>query len=259
MAVAASREAELALERVIEYCDTPGVRSSGPEFIAEALEMATEAMRLAYPDGGHRVKRVRGIAASHVALRHDLPYIIEGCVTPAGWLAFHELWLQDLLLLTTTLKNALQEVRDARTVASSGLPFEPHPVIASAAADMWRDGYWGDAVQAAARAVETQLRSRMGWDGCGTGSALVREAFGEKPPKPGGRRLRFNNHPPGSDASKDANQGALNFGLGCFMRLRNLPVHGADLDPDEALLALAAFSLLARWVEEAEAEDGPRA
>lgn len=43
------------------------------------------------------------------------------------------------------------------------------------------------------------------------------------------------------------------------MRIRNLVLHGVELEEYEALESLAAFSLLARWVESAElvATDGP--
>lgn len=43
----------------------------------------------------------------------------------------------------------------------------------------------------------------------------------------------------------------MSFGQGCMKRIRNLYVHGHEPSEDEALEALAALSLLARWIDEA--------
>lgn len=39
------------------------------------------------------------------------------------------------------------------------------------------------------------------------------------------------------------------FGRGCMMRIRNLYTHGQEPSEQEALEALAALSLLARWCD----------
>lgn len=43
----------------------------------------------------------------------------------------------------------------------------------------------------------------------------------------------------------------MEFGKGCMKRIRNLYVHGHEPSDAEALEALAALSLLARWIDEA--------
>jgi hypothetical protein len=62
----------------------------------------------------------------------------------------------------------------------------------------------------------------------------------------------------GSQTYKSLHEGAMAFGRGCFMALRNVLGHeyGHMADPPEylALEYLAAFSVLARWVESATVE-----
>ena len=51
-------------------------------------------------------------------------------------------------------------------------------------------------------------------------------------------------------------QGAMSFGVGCFQAIRNpvghLPNDEHELTEQQALERLAALSLLARWVDEAD-------
>lgn len=58
----------------------------------------------------------------------------------------------------------------------------------------------------------------------------------------------------GSKTFRSVHQGALAFGQGCYLAMRNPLSHEADrleeLPENEALEQLAAFSLLARWVEQ---------
>jgi hypothetical protein len=86
-------------------------------------------------------------------------------------------------------------------------------------------------------------------------SALVREAFSTDPPAPGRPRLRF----PGdrtSDTWRSRQQGGIQLGAGCFTGIRNPAAHEDDLVLTEqvALEQLAAFSLLARWIDECTVE-----
>ena len=84
---------------------------------------------------------------------------------------------------------------------------------------------------------------------------LAREAFSEKDPKEGQSRLRF---PAITDeqTQESMRQGVMSFGAGCFQAIRNpvghLPNEENELTEQEALERLAALSLLARWIDEAE-------
>ena len=86
-------------------------------------------------------------------------------------------------------------------------------------------------------------------------SALCREAFSLDEPKPGRPRLRF----PGtrtSDTWRSRQQGGMDFGAGCFEGIRNPAAHedGLSLPEQVTLEQLAAFSVLARWIDECTVE-----
>lgn len=56
------------------------------------------------------------------------------------------------------------------------------------------------------------------------------------------------------DAWKNAHEGAGAFGRGCFMRIRNLYTHDQGQDEQSDLEAMAALSLLARWIDAAHVD-----
>jgi hypothetical protein len=58
----------------------------------------------------------------------------------------------------------------------------------------------------------------------------------------------------GSDTFKSLHEGVMAFAAGCNKAIRNPSAHRPlpELNEDEALEQLAAFSVLARWVEAAE-------
>ncbi|MFD3648022.1 TIGR02391 family protein [Streptomyces cyaneofuscatus] len=62
-----------------------------------------------------------------------------------------------------------------------------------------------------------------------------------------------------SDTFRSVDRGAMSFAEGCFTGIRNSDIHGdglPELPVREALEQLAAFSVLARWVDGA-ALDAP--
>lgn len=131
-----------------------------------------------------------------------------------------------------------------------------HPWVADAAARLWENGHQQQAVQAAATAVEQWLKLKLGAHS-GSAAGIVAAAFSSKPAAAGSPRLRFRAvGPEGSDNWTSAHDGAGAFGRGCMLRIRNLYTHDNDADRDEQedLEALAALSLLARWIEDAEVE-----
>lgn len=131
-------------------------------------------------------------------------------------------------------------------------PNQFHPLVLGSASRLWQDGHKRQAVQAAASALENQLRFKTEVHQ-GSVSSLVASAFSPDNPKPGSPRLRFSGFGPvGSDGWNSAHEGAGAFGRGCFLRIRNLYVHHDGQDQQEDLEALAALSLLARWIEAAE-------
>ena len=132
-----------------------------------------------------------------------------------------------------------------------------HPWVVDAAARLWRDGHQRQAVQAAASALENWLRAKTGIHH-GSAASLAASAFSSADPTPDAPRLRFAGFdPPGSDGWKSAHDGAGAFGRGCFLRIRNLYTHHNGKPGQEDLEALAALSLLARWIESAEVAPEP--
>lgn len=131
-------------------------------------------------------------------------------------------------------------------------PADLHPWVVEAAARLWQDGHQRQAVQAAASAVENWLRAETGVHQ-GSIASLAASAFSTADPTPDAPRLRFSGFDPvGSDGWKSAHDGAGAFGRGCFLRIRNLYTHHDGEAEHEDLEALAALSLLARWIDSAE-------
>jgi hypothetical protein len=128
-----------------------------------------------------------------------------------------------------------------------------HRDVWDAAQAPWRNGHFGDAVRAVARSVNAQLQTKV--DRRDESDAkLVGECFSLKPPTSTQPRLRLMGDD-GSDTYASLHEGAAAFGRGCFMAIRNVLAHeyGDAAEPPEleALEYLAAFSVLARWVDEA--------
>lgn len=131
-----------------------------------------------------------------------------------------------------------------------------HEKVWLAAQAQWATEHYHEAVLAAAKAVNSLLQAKIRRRDVSE-VKLVREAFSDKAPARGKPRLRF---PEVADEqTRDSlRQGAMDFGAGCFGAIRNpvghLPNDEVDLSFQGALERLAALSLLARWVDEAELE-----
>lgn len=127
-----------------------------------------------------------------------------------------------------------------------------HAWVWDAAAQLWDDGHRRAAVQKAAASIDVQLQAKLGrYDT--SGKALVSEAFTLGAPAAGRPRLRFQlREPDDSEAYKSAHEGAMYFGMGCFLAIRNPATHDpTELDEQVALERLAALSVLARWIDDA--------
>jgi len=130
---------------------------------------------------------------------------------------------------------------------------EFHPLVWRAASAQWATGHRHEAVLAAAKAVNSQLQAKLSRRDLSE-VKLVRDAFSEKEPSEGRPRLRFDAIE--DDQTRDSmRDGVMNFGAGCFMAIRNpvghLPNDEHELTEQEALERLAALSLLARWIDQA--------
>jgi len=129
-----------------------------------------------------------------------------------------------------------------------------HPWVWEGARSLWQSGHHGEAVRAASRKVNAEAQNKLGRrDAAETN--LLKSAFSTDPAKPGQPRLRL--HPnDGSDTFKSLHAGAGAFAHGCYAALRNPASHDPqdELSQDQALEQLAAFSILARWIDQGELE-----
>jgi hypothetical protein len=128
-----------------------------------------------------------------------------------------------------------------------------HAIVWDAAAAQWKAGHLHDALMAASKAVNAMLEAKVGRSDVSE-VKLVTEAFSEKPPTDGARRLRFPNIE-GEQTRASVTVGVLSFGVGCFKAIRNplghLPDDQHDITEQEAFEQLAAWSLFARWIDRA--------
>lgn len=129
---------------------------------------------------------------------------------------------------------------------------ELHPWVWGPAAALWSNGHHREAVQSSALSVELELRRKLKV-ATGDGRHLA-QAFRVQP-RTKGFSLRRPGFEEGTEDFVSAHDGAAAFGDGCFMAIRNLVTHRLDVDDQEALESLAALSLLARWIDDADAVD----
>jgi uncharacterized protein (TIGR02391 family) len=129
-----------------------------------------------------------------------------------------------------------------------------HPMVWAAAAPQWKVQHLPDAVMEAAKAVNAMLEAKAGRSDVSE-VKLVTEAFSDKAPTVGARRLRFPSIE-GDQTRASVTVGVMNFGVGCFKAIRNpighLPDDRHDMTKQEALEQLAAWSLFARWIDRAD-------
>ncbi|MGV9937870.1 TIGR02391 family protein [Streptomyces olivaceoviridis] len=127
-----------------------------------------------------------------------------------------------------------------------------HPWVWAAARPLWRGGHFREAVTAAARRVNRQTQDKVGRRDA-TETALFQSVFSKDDPKPGGAEAaadarRRKRHLP----QRPTRRGCLRRGLHAGIRNPNSHEDGLpELPEHEALEQLAAFSVLARWVDTA--------
>lgn len=127
-----------------------------------------------------------------------------------------------------------------------------HPWIWDGAKAMWQSGHYRQAVVAAAIKLNAELQNKIGRNDVSE-KDLFRQAFTTKAPEPGKARLRLMPDD-GSPTYTSLQEGVAAFAEGCYRAIRNPSSHvpQPELSEHEALEQLAAFSVLARWVESAK-------
>ncbi|MFE9688014.1 TIGR02391 family protein [Streptomyces sp. NPDC006285] len=129
-----------------------------------------------------------------------------------------------------------------------------HPWIWDAARSLWQSGHYRDAVRIASVKVNAETQNKVGRSDLSE-TKLFNEVFSEKSPEPGKPRLRVVPDD-GSPTFSSVHRGVRAFAEGCFAAIRNPASHTlqSDLPADHALEQLAAFSVLARWIDDAQLE-----
>jgi Protein of unknown function (Hypoth_ymh) len=181
------------------------------------------------------------------------PALVEELQTRPG--AYHWEW-DGARDATFQLRGAIEQRERVEAILEPAGPKlaarDLHPWVWHAAAQLWDDGHRRAAVQTAASAVNSQLQAKI--DRYDISDAdLVTQAFTLNGVGP---RLRFQQFAEGSEAYRSAHEGAMSFGRGCFLGIRNRASHDStELDEQPALEQLAALSLLARWIDDAAVVD----
>lgn len=124
-----------------------------------------------------------------------------------------------------------------------------HPWVWEAARSLWQTEHFAAAVQAAAIYVNAATQQKLGRRDVSE-AELFRNAFSVDPPKNGRPRLRLG-VPDDGPTYRSRQRGAASLGEALYAGVRNPGAHevSPELPEHEALEQLAAFSLLARWVD----------
>lgn len=170
--------------------------------------------------------------------------------TANRWVQHREASLRALAQL-----NRQEEIRQRLGDAAPTLDAaQLHPWVWEGARSLWQSNHYAEAVRAAAVKVNAETQNKVNRRDVAE-ATLFQQVFSCNPAEPGKPRLRLM----GDDGSKtfqSLHRGAAAFAEGCFAALRNPGSHDPqdDLPEHEALEQLAAFSVLARWVDRAAIE-----
>jgi len=144
----------------------------------------------------------------------------------------------------TRAEIATRHGDDAPTLNASAM----HPWIWASARSLRQSQHYREAVRAASVKVNAELQNKTGRRDIAE-QPLFQQAFSDDVPANGKPRLR----PLGDDGGRTAlsvRRGIVAFAEGCYAAIRNPASQDAgELSEQEALEQLAAFSVLARWVD----------
>lgn len=130
-----------------------------------------------------------------------------------------------------------------------------HPWAWEGAKSLWASGHYREAVAAAARKINAETQNKVNRKDVSEVD-LFKQCFTTEDPKPGKPRLRVMPND-GSRTFQSLHRGVMAFAEGCFAAIRNPAAHldaQDELRENEGLEQLAAFSVLARWIDSAFVE-----
>lgn len=187
-------------------------------------------------------------------------------VTPEAPLQFNEDvedWVFTTRLAIERTLGVLQHQREIERYLGPDGPKmavdQLHPVIWNAAAELWNNGHYREAVSRAATFLNAHVQDQAMRTDI-SDKALMNEAFSALSPAPGKPRLVWVGATHGLTETS-MREGIRSYAVGVSMAIRNPAVHETDGMPkQEAVEQLAAMSVLARWIEGTELdlhEDDP--
>lgn len=164
------------------------------------------------------------------------------------WTRHREATLRAITQLERQAELQANLGENAPSLSASGF----HPWAWEGARSLWQSGHYAEAIGAASRKINAETQNKVGRRDISE-EALFKETFSTSAPDVGRARLRLL----GDDGSKtfaNVHRGAMALAEGLFAAVRNRIAHedGVELSEQEALELLAAWSVLARWVDEAE-------
>ncbi|WP_434922718.1 TIGR02391 family protein [Glutamicibacter sp. PAEs-4] len=128
-----------------------------------------------------------------------------------------------------------------------------HPWAWESGRSYWNTGHYHQAVMQAAIRINAETQAKLGRMDISE-TALFNEVFSLAEPKEGAPRLRIAEDD-GGKTYQNLHRGARAFAEGLYSSIRNPGMHQPPTDPGGqeqlALEQLAAFSLLARWIDQA--------
>jgi hypothetical protein len=152
-------------------------------------------------------------------------------------------------------KSALEREDEIRQHLGDGAPQldagQLHPWAWENGAAYWRTGHFHQAVMQAAIRINAETQAKLGRRDASE-TDLFNQAFSLDSPKPNSPRLRLMEDD-GGKTYENLHRGARAFAEGLYSAIRNPGMHegAGELSQQEALEQLAAFSILARWVDSA--------
>jgi hypothetical protein len=166
-------------------------------------------------------------------------------------------WLRDQ---ASRAKAAMQRSAELAENLGDGAPemdaANLHPWAWENGRSYWNTGHFHQAVMQAAIRINAETQAKLGRMDLSE-VALFNEAFSLEHPKVGGSRLRLMKDD-GGKTYQNLHRGARAFADGLYTAIRNPGMHTPQLsgggEEQLALEQLAAFSLLARWVDQSDVE-----
>ncbi|MBD8059044.1 TIGR02391 family protein [Cellulomonas sp. JH27-2] len=126
-----------------------------------------------------------------------------------------------------------------------------HPWVWEPAMKLWQDGHFRAALHTVASSLTSQVQAKTGRFDVAD-KTLFEQTLSLSAPTPGKPRLRVVEDD-GSPTYRSVQEGAMHFGVGLCQGVRNVTAHETDeLDEQVALERLAAYSVLARWIDGAD-------